>query len=181
MTNYILTGTPGAGKTALLRLLERRGFAVVEEAATDVIAVAEACGQDEHWTQPTFIDDILDLQRRRQLRAASWPDPVVIFDRSPVCTWALARFLGREPTPALTQEMQRIAAGGVYDRRVLFVENLGYCNPTHARRITFEDSLTFEAVHAETYESFGFDLVRIAAAPIEERLAKVIAALGALA
>ena len=33
MKRYILTGTPGAGKTAILRALETEGFDVVEEAA----------------------------------------------------------------------------------------------------------------------------------------------------
>lgn len=37
MPAYILTGAPGAGKTAILRLLEANGYPVVEEAATDVI------------------------------------------------------------------------------------------------------------------------------------------------
>ena len=36
MPSYILTGDAGAGKTAALRLLEASGYAVVEEAATDV-------------------------------------------------------------------------------------------------------------------------------------------------
>jgi predicted ATPase len=31
--SYILTGAPGAGKTAVLRLLETSGYPVVEEAA----------------------------------------------------------------------------------------------------------------------------------------------------
>jgi len=35
---YVLTGAPGSGKTALLGALRERGHAVVEEAATDVIA-----------------------------------------------------------------------------------------------------------------------------------------------
>jgi predicted ATPase len=37
---YVLTGAPGSGKTAMLRQLEQDGFAVVEEAATDVIALS---------------------------------------------------------------------------------------------------------------------------------------------
>ena len=41
---FILTGAPGAGKTALVRQLERDGFAMVEEAATDVIALEQAKG-----------------------------------------------------------------------------------------------------------------------------------------
>jgi predicted ATPase len=33
MLRYILTGTPGTGKTAILRCLELDGYSVVEEAA----------------------------------------------------------------------------------------------------------------------------------------------------
>ena len=39
MRRFIITGAPGAGKTAIVRQLELDGFSVVEEAATDVIAV----------------------------------------------------------------------------------------------------------------------------------------------
>lgn len=39
MPGYILTGAPGAGKAAVLRLLEVNGRVVVEEAATDAIAL----------------------------------------------------------------------------------------------------------------------------------------------
>jgi len=45
MPGYILTGSPGAGKTAVLRLLEISGYVVVEEAATDVIALENALGR----------------------------------------------------------------------------------------------------------------------------------------
>ena len=34
MKRFIITGAPGAGKTAILRQLELDGFGVVEEAAT---------------------------------------------------------------------------------------------------------------------------------------------------
>jgi len=40
MPAYVLTGAPGAGKTAILRMLETFGHPVVEEAASDVIALA---------------------------------------------------------------------------------------------------------------------------------------------
>jgi predicted ATPase len=40
MRRFIITGAPGAGKTAIIRELELDGFSVVEEAATDVIADA---------------------------------------------------------------------------------------------------------------------------------------------
>ncbi len=34
---YVITGAPGAGKTALVRGLQERGWSVVDEAATEVI------------------------------------------------------------------------------------------------------------------------------------------------
>jgi predicted ATPase len=55
MRRFIITGAPGAGKTAIIRQLELDGFSVVEEAATDVIAAAQARGTAQPWTHPSFI------------------------------------------------------------------------------------------------------------------------------
>ena len=66
MPSYVLTGAPGAGKTATLRLLEVNGYPVVEEAATDVIALGHALGNAKPWQDPDFIDKVLVLQRQRQ-------------------------------------------------------------------------------------------------------------------
>jgi len=86
MRRFIITGAPGAGKTAIVRQLEIDGFGVVEEAATDVIAAAQARGTAEPWMQPSFIDDVARLQRDRQIRASHQPDAVQFHDRSIVCT-----------------------------------------------------------------------------------------------
>ena len=58
MRRFIITGAPGVGKTAIIRQLELDGFSVVEEAATDVIAAAQAQGTVEPWTHRSFIDVI---------------------------------------------------------------------------------------------------------------------------
>lgn len=94
MLANILTGAPGAGKTAVLRLFETLGYPGVEEAATDVIALAGAFGQEAPWRDPAFIDKIVTLQRRRQDAARATANAgLVLFDRSPVCTLALSRHL----------------------------------------------------------------------------------------
>src|SRR5262245_1376622 len=85
MRRFIITGTPGAGKTAIIRQLELDGFSVVEEAATDVIAAAQAQGTVQPWTHPSFIDAIASLQRDRQIRASYQPDEVQFHDRCVVC------------------------------------------------------------------------------------------------
>jgi predicted ATPase len=175
MQRYILTGAPGAGKTVLIRALERAGHAVVGEAATDLIALVTAQGVHEHWKLPSFIDDITTLQRQRQLRADAWPDDLVFFDRSPICTWALSEYAGRTPPENLKAEMARIEREAIYQRRVFFVRLLGFIVPTEARRISLEDSLRFEEIHAEVYRQFGYDLVEIPAADVQTRLDLIIA------
>jgi AAA domain len=64
MRRFIITGAPGAGKTAIIRQLEFDGFSIVEEAATDIIAAAQSRAQpNPGLTDPSFIDVIADLQK----------------------------------------------------------------------------------------------------------------------
>lgn len=178
MQRFILTGAPGAGKTTIIRRLERDGFAVVEEAASDVIALDQAQGLAEPHLDPGFTERIAALQHRRRSRAAGTGEAVQFHDRSAVCTLALARFLGHPVGEALAAELRRIEAGAVYRRRVLFVENLGFVTPTAARRISFEDALRFEAVHRQTYRALGYELVPIAPGPVAQRVGAVRVAAG---
>jgi len=176
MPRFILTGAPGAGKTALLRMLEWDGFGVVEEAATDVIALRFALGPSTPWEQPRFVEDIVDLQRRRQLGRRIAPGETVFFDRSPICTLALSRYSGFEPADEVTAEVDRVLGLRVYEPTVFFVENLGSVEKTAARQISFADSLQFEQLHRETYVELGFDLVSVPPGSVRARADQVLAA-----
>jgi predicted ATPase len=175
MKRYVLTGTPGAGKTSILRLLETLGHSIVDEAATAVIASEKAWGEAEPWTQASFIDKIVVLQRQRQARTAAAATTVQIYDRSPICTHALSTYLGHPVSSELSAEVDRITREQIYERRVFFVCNLGFCEPTAARRISFEDSLEFERVHRESYRAFGYELIDIPAGEVADRVAAISA------
>jgi predicted ATPase len=177
MRRFILTGAPGAGKTVLLRQMERDGFGVVEEAATDVIALEQARGVVEPWTKPSFVDLIIDLQKRRQQRAADAPDDIQFHDRSAVCTAALATFLGYPASEALSHELRRIEREGIFQRRVFFIRMMGFIKPTEARRISFENALRFEQVHEKTYREHGFEIVPIGSGSVLDRIATIRCAL----
>ncbi len=174
MQRYILTGTPGSGKTTIIRELQSRGFAVVEEAATDVIALEGAKGNPDPWKRPDFIDQITRLQRQRQLASSTLPNTWQFYDRSPICTYALSRYLGYVPSAYLLEEIQRIEHAKVYQKQVFFLENLGFCEPTEARKITFAEALLFETIHAEVYSSFGYELIKIPASPLLARVARIL-------
>ena len=179
MKRFILTGPPGAGKTAIIRQLELDGFGVVEEAATDVIALSHAQGIDQPWTRPTFIDAIVNLQRRRLVRASCQSDTVQFHDRSAVCTAALATYLGYSFSEALAAELERIKSEHIFQKRIFFIRNLGFITPTEARRISFEESIRFEQIHEEAYRDFGFEIVSIVPGALLERVRAITNALEA--
>ena len=171
---FILTGAPGAGKTAVVRQLEIDGFATVEEAATDVIALEQARGVAEPWTDPGFIDRIVALQRQRRLAASG---ETQFHDRSAFCTEALATFLGHPASGLLRTEIEELTRSDFYERRVFFVRLMGFIEPTAARRIGLEDALRFEAVHERTYRAHGFELVPVEPGSVVDRVAAIRRAL----
>jgi predicted ATPase len=178
MPRYVLTGAPGAGKTAIIRQLECDGHPVVEEAATDVIALEQALGRAEPEHEQEFIGKILALQRRRERLAGPAGGPVFC-DRSPVCTLALSRYLGLADSPQLAAEVERVLREQVYCRTVFFVRNRGEVVPTAARRISLADSLIFEKVHEQVYAELGFDLIGVPAGPLAGRVALIRATVAA--
>lgn len=171
---FILTGTPGAGKTSLIRMLETQGFYVVEEAATDIITVEQIMGNKEPWKHHLFIDKIIELQNKRQKAAAFIPSTIQFYDRSPVCTYALAKYLNFEISKTLLNEIQRIEKENIYQKKVFFIENLGFIEETSARKITLEQATEFESIHEDAYREFNYDLIKIHAQDIQDRVNKII-------
>jgi predicted ATPase len=145
----------------------------VAEAATDVIAEEQERGADEPWQCEGFLDNIVRLQRQRQTEPIGSRVEVQIYDRSPLCTLALARYLQRPVTPLLAQEVTRVIDEQVYERSVFFVRSLGFVAPTRARRISYPDSLRFEAVHEAVYQEHGYQLVDVPPGTVNERAAAI--------
>jgi predicted ATPase len=172
MQRFILTGAPGAGKTVLIRELERLGYPVVEEAATDVIALEQARGNLRPWEQPQFIERIAQFQLHRQKNAVG---PVQFHDRSLVCTAALAEYLGF-PVPAWLDEAI-LASRELFEPRVFFVRLLGFITATEARRISLEESQRFEAVHETVYRRYRFALEYVQPSDIDTRIGVILGAI----
>ena len=161
------------------------GYLVVEEAATDVIAMENALGlrravggalASSTRSSPCSGSD---SERALADRDGDRDWETVFFDRSPVCTLALSRLPGLSPRRIFS--LARLKAScrtGSYDKTVFFIRNQGSVQATAARRISFADSLTFERVHEETYRDLGFRLlVDIPPGPLPDRVALIERAL----
>jgi predicted ATPase len=170
MRRYIITGAPGAGKTTILAALQQRGYAVVNEAATDIIAHQQALGRHEPWRDAGFIDAITLLQRERQQQPSPPATTVQLFDRSPICTFALAHYAGRPITSILAREIDRVVTQGIYQPAVFFVHLLGFITPTAARRISLAQSVRFGRLHQQAYRDHGFELIDVPAETLQERV-----------
>ena len=74
----------------------------------------------------------------------------------------------------LLEEIARIEREHTYQRQVFFLENLGFCQPTEARKITFAESLLFERIHAETYTSLGYHLIKVPPEALAQRVQRIM-------
>jgi len=161
---FIFTGTPGSGKTSCLKELEKLGYAVIYEAATDVISQEQAKGIEKPWESLKFVDQITLMQKERQMNSAG---NMQFYDRSPFCTYALGKYLSHwkglefKPSPVLLDEIDRCLKNGVYQNLIFFFENLGFIEHTDARKISYEDALVFEQIHLDVYKEFDFDIVMV--------------------
>ena len=112
------------------------------------------------------------------MASAPYGRDLVFFDRSPVCTLALARFAGLPVPGPLAAELDRVLAVRVYEPEVFFLRNQGFVTPTAARRIDFADSMEFEHVNEQVYAELGFRLIEVPAGSLPARAALIAAAVG---
>lgn len=161
---FVLTGTPGSGKTSVIKELEKSCYAVIHEAATDVINQRQANGCDAPWEENEFINQITHMQKERQINDTG---ALQFYDRSPFCTYALGKYLSYwkgakfRPSPILLEEIDRCLKNNVYQNKVFFFENLGFIENTNVRKISYEDALIFEQIHLDVYKEFGFNIIMV--------------------
>lgn len=178
MRQYILTGTSGSGKTSIIRALKMTGASIVAEAATDAIVYKQKQGVAEPWKDKNFIDYIMFLQKQRQIDLFDVNSGLYFYDRSPICTYALAMYLNFKPSKKLIQEIERIETYNIYEKNVFFVDNLGFIKNTDVRKISFEESLRFEKFHLDAYEKFGFNCIHIPVMSIVDRVKLILEHIG---
>ncbi len=160
----VLTGGPGAGKTTLIRELERLGFRSRAESARRILKEQALFGGRA--TGP--IDGVLFAETIMAWEVRAWMDEAqgagpVFFDRA---LPEAAGMLGLPP-PA---HFQRAAERFRYRRQVFIAPPWREIyRQDEERKQTWDEAVASHAACAAAYRYFGYDLVELPQAPVTER------------
>lgn len=167
----VLTGGPACGKTAVIGLLENKGFATVPENALEIIEEHDKKGINIFpWTDPIRFQEMAahrQLEREQKLNGDT-----VILDRSLVDCRAFARHY-QTPMP-FSAEAEELESLPRYDH-VFLLEMLPppYSEITgngHPRMSTPKERKRIETLIIEEYESQHYSIIRVPFMSIPKRV-----------
>lgn len=168
----VVTGGPGAGKSTLVDALEREGFARSCEAGRGIIQDQVAIGgRALPWADvERFAEMMLCWELRSYRDFAGRPEPV-FFDRGVPDVVGYLRLEGR-PVP---EHVHRAAETFRYDRRVFVAPPWPgiYARDAERKQSLDEAERTYASMVA-TYTEYGYDLVELPRAPVEDRVRFVV-------
>src|SRR3989344_4771386 len=159
---YIITGGPGAGKTALLNELKRRGHITIPEAARQIIAEEQAKERVNPgykgiypFTDLALFEDLV-IERQLQYERGLPVSEKIFLDRALIDPLAYAAV----GNISLRDDLQRLIAQADY-KRVFYVERLPFYRQDKERKESLE---LVERIHDKLYDIYdrlGFDIVRV--------------------
>jgi predicted ATPase len=175
---FVLTGGPGAGKTTLIDALGQAGFATASEAGRAIIRQQTPIGgRALPSVDPLLFAEMMlafDLQSYQQKVTASQP---VFFDRGIVDVIGYLRLVGR-PVP---EHMQQAAQRYRYNARAFGCPPWPqiFAQDAERKQDLQEAERTWHAL-TETYAAFGYELIEVPRAAVDERLRFVVATAGGI-
>ena len=167
MTLFVLTGSPGSGKTTLIRALRKRVITCVDEPARRVIAEQRAIGGRGTSEQDSalFVELMLDRAMADYHRHAASDEPV-LFDRGLPDLITYAGHFGLD-----TSEIEVACQTYRYHPVVLFAPAWQAIYKTDEERtMSFEATVEFGNVLENAYTTLGYQIETLPLASIETRV-----------
>ncbi|MGH3327893.1 MAG: AAA family ATPase [Streptomycetales bacterium] len=170
----VITGGPGAGKTTLIEQLRRRGFSSSDEAGRAIIKNQVLIeGRALPWVDTDLFAEAILAWEIRSYRAAERDSArVVFFDRGVPDVAGYLRLLG-QPVPAHIDAAARVFR---YNQRVFIAPPWpAIYTPDEERKQTFDEATRTSEAMAAAYLDYGYDLVVLPMASVEDRVEFVLA------
>ncbi len=164
---FVITGGPGAGKTALINELKSRGFVCIDEVARQIIREQmETGGNALPWRDTIAYAGLMLGRSVDSFTTCPQWFPVVFFDRGIPDTLAYARLTGLETTPAMSHS----AGMYRYNPTALILPVWEEIYHTDAeRKQSFREAVATFEVMKETYTACGYRLQEVPKTSLGER------------
>jgi len=171
----VITGGPGAGKTAILHELQRRGFACVPEAARQIIQEQVSSGGNAvPWLDTERYTSLMLKKSVGDYLTHSGAEHVTFFDRGILDTITHARINNLR----LSEEAYSQAQTYRYNRKVFLAPPWQQIYETDSeRKQTFEEALVSFRRNKEVYTEYGYDHVEIPVGTVETRVDFILASI----
>lgn len=175
----VITGGPGAGKTALLRELEARGYACADEVAREIIREqVERKGDALPWADRESFAQLMLERSLQQWRELQVVQTTVFVDRGLPDTLCYARLVGLSEDFA--QQAYETCMSFRYSGPVFIAPAWEEIYVTDAeRRQDFDEATATFELMARTYKDCGYELIELPKAPVRERAEFVLRCLAA--
>lgn len=165
---YVLTGGPGAGKTAVIGELEQRGYPCVPEVAREIIQEQMNSGGDALPWKNTERYKKLMLQRSvyTYYEAEKAGKHVLFFDRGIPDTLAYSRLIDMPVSPDLNEAAYRLR----YNKTVFMLPPWKDIYRTDGeRKQSWDEAVETFDVMVKVYEEYGYDVTEVPRLPVAER------------
>jgi predicted ATPase len=169
---FVITGGPGSGKSALIDALEKRGYARTIEAGRAIIQDQLAIGgRALPWIDPAFFAELMLSWELRSYRMAESETGPVFFDRGVPDVVGYLQLMNLPVPSHVIKAVETFR----YNRRVFLASPWPEIfAQDRERKQTWEEAVrTYEAM-VKTYTVYGYELVELPRASVEERTAFVL-------
>jgi predicted ATPase len=154
MKAHVITGGPGVGKTTVVEILARRGYAIVPEAARMIIEEERLKDSDVlPWKNLSLFQ--IEVAKRQLATEKEIGEGVTFLDRSLIDGYAYCLLGNVEPPPGIAAHVR-----GRYEN-IFILEPLGTYIRDESR---IEGERTGSEIHErirEVYKEFGYELISI--------------------
>jgi predicted ATPase len=170
---FTITGGPGAGKTALITELKKRGYYCVDEVAREVIQEQMAIeGTGVPWKDLKLFKEIM-LSRFIETYqiATKYSSEIIFFDRDVLDLVAYDRLTNSESSKNLKVAVQTL----IYNEKVFVAPpwEAIYCIDDE-RKQTFEESIKVYNGIIQVYSEYGREIILLPQISVEDRADFVI-------
>lgn len=164
MKVYVITGMPCSGKTTTIKILKKRGFYVLEEAAR--IVLKEKFGnKSAKEVNPYFLQREIFKFQEKMLRNIPLNVEEVFSDRGFGDTLAYFKFHNLKIPKSFIEKTKKFR----YEK-IFFLEKLDFYKKDRLRKEEREEAEKIGNFIKKTYEEFGYKLINVPFMGAEERV-----------